>query len=334
MRENLRPFLVTLSLLFALSVEAQSPREIAKSAFQSSVFIEVADRNGIPMAFGSGFVVSPSLIVTNLHVIQGASSAKVNLVGSKTTFATSSVLAVDAVNDLALLSVAGLLAPSLLISDETPEVGDRVYVIGNPKGFQGTISDGLVSAFRNLENRKLIQISAPISPGSSGGPVLNEVGKVLGVTVLTFKDGQNLNFAIPSGALLALMKSKSSSVDMGSLKDPQQNKNRLSQAVEGIQLAHFTWAKNEGFDGDAWHLHYVLRNLTNTPVNHIRIVILLLDGRGAPVSSWENEAGMWSDKYGKPVSPHSAMTYAAGFSKFDKSLTKSIQYRVLSYLVE
>lgn len=330
MPSNLRPFLVTLSLLHVLALQAQTSREIAKSAFLSSVFIEVMDKHGKPLALGSGFVVSPSLIATNLHVIQGAATARVNLVGSKTIFASSTVKAVDPVNDLALLQVPGLLAPSLVLSPEAPEIGDRVYAVGNPKGLQGTLSDGLVSAFREFKTRKLIQISAPISPGSSGGPVLNEKGEVLGVAVGTIEDGQNLNFAIPSGALSDLMGRKSAPVEMNSLKIARENTNaRLTPAVEGIQIAHFTWGKNDGrYSVD--DLQFVIRNLTNTTIKEIKIVILLLDKQGAPVASWDNGSGL----FGMSISPHSAKSSSARFSVFEKSLTRSIQYRVLSYVAE
>lgn len=335
MPSNLRPFLVSLSLLHVLALEAQTSREIAKSAFLSSVFIEVMDRYGKPLALGSGFVVSPSLIATNLHVIQGAAKARVNLVGSKTIFSSSTVKAVDPVNDLALLQVPGLLAPSLVLSPETPEVGDRVYAVGNPKGLQGTLSDGLVSAFRDFKTRKLIQISAPISPGSSGGPVLNEKGEVLGMAVGTIEDGQNLNFAIPSGALSDLMVRKSAPVEMTSLKITRENKNaHLVHAVEGIQIAHFTWNKIHDWTTEDFDLQFVVRNLTNTPVKKILIVILLSDRQGAPVASCETEAGWGTNKYGESIFPHAAMSYSVRFSAFDKSLTKSIQYRVLSYVAE
>lgn len=77
------------------------------------------------------------------------------------------------------------------------EVGSKVYAIGNPRGLEGTISDGILSGKRENEGIEYLQITAPISPGNSGGPVLNEKGEVIGVSTFTFKNSQNLNFAMP-----------------------------------------------------------------------------------------------------------------------------------------
>ena len=77
--------------------------------------------------------------------------------------------------------------------------GQRVLVIGNPDGLEGTVSDGIISAFRS--GRSMIQITAPISPGSSGSPVLDETGQVIGMATLVSKEGQNLNFAISAEAI-------------------------------------------------------------------------------------------------------------------------------------
>ena len=81
--------------------------------------------------------------------------------------------------------------------------GEKVLVIGNPEGLRGTVSDGIISAFR--ENRSLIQITAPISPGSSGSPVLDETGQVIGMATLVEKEGQNLNFAISAEVISAIV---------------------------------------------------------------------------------------------------------------------------------
>jgi S1-C subfamily serine protease len=106
--------------------------------------------------------------------------------------------------DLAILKVTASNHPYLILGSRTDaREGQHVLVIGNPEGLSGTVSDGLIAAFRNrnpelpLSAWTLIQITAPLSPGSSGSPVLDENGRVLGVAVMIFKEGQNLNFAIP-----------------------------------------------------------------------------------------------------------------------------------------
>jgi len=84
-------------------------------------------------------------------------------------------------------------------------VGDEVFVVGNPYGLEGTLSQGIMSGLRSVGPDSLLQITAPISPGSSGGQVLNSQGEVIGVAVATLTDGQNLNFAIPVSYLKAFL---------------------------------------------------------------------------------------------------------------------------------
>ena len=99
--------------------------------------------------------------------------------------------------DLALLKFSATDVAYLELGSSAKAVeGQRVLVIGNPEGLQGTVSDGIISAFR--EDRNLIQITAPVSPGSSGSPVLDESGQVIGMATLVYREGQNLNFAISS----------------------------------------------------------------------------------------------------------------------------------------
>lgn len=109
----------------------------------------------------------------------------------------------DEKNDIALLRVVGAEAPSLPLGDsQKVAVGDEVYVAGNPEGLEGTFSEGIVSAIRGT---RLLQITAPISPGSSGGPVMNQRGEVIGFAAGGREKGQNLNFAIPVSFLSALI---------------------------------------------------------------------------------------------------------------------------------
>ena len=106
---------------------------------------------------------------------------------------------IDPENDLILLAVKDLDTPVIplnLDNDIPVYLGETVYAVGNPKGYEGTVSDGIISGIRDAS--KLIQMTAPISRGSSGGPVINSNGKVIGVSILSRSDGQNLNFAIPS----------------------------------------------------------------------------------------------------------------------------------------
>jgi hypothetical protein len=100
------------------------------------------------------------------------------------------------------------LRPLRMGSDTRMEVGDKVYVMGNPLGMSGTFSDGMVSGKRPLEGVAMLQISAPISPGSSGGPVMNERGEVIGVATMMVMGGQNLNMAVPAHYLQPMMETR------------------------------------------------------------------------------------------------------------------------------
>jgi len=180
----------------------------AKTVFKNaapSVFIVInVDAAGQASAFGSGFAVGKHLIATNFHVIRGAANARVFKPGSHEEIAVLGVRGCDSKRDLVLLQTTSELAP-LRLSANKAEVGDTVYAIGNPRGLEATLSSGLVSGLRESDDPKLYQITAPISHGSSGGPVLLEDGTVIGVAKASLESGQNLNFAIEVGHLRRLM---------------------------------------------------------------------------------------------------------------------------------
>jgi tetratricopeptide (TPR) repeat protein len=162
------------------------------------------NRKGKVLALGTGFFVGQGMIATSHHVISGASRLQVKILGQTAVQDVQRVLAVDAHNDLALLSVSEV-GPALRLGDsESVSVGDQIYVVGNPRGLEGTFSQGVVSGLRSHEGTRYLQITAPISPGSSGGPVLNSEGEVIGVALGSLRGGQNLNFAVPASYLMSL----------------------------------------------------------------------------------------------------------------------------------
>jgi len=161
--------------------------------------------------FGTGFVVgSDGRIATNLHVIFGSGDVMVRLADGH-EFKAQRVMAIDPQRDLAIIDIDAQNLPTARLgnSDEVA-AGDRVVAIGNPLGvLDYTVSDGLISSVRQVkEGIKVLQISAPISQGSSGGPLFNPYGEVIGVATLISEEGQNLNFGMPSNYLRPLMASK------------------------------------------------------------------------------------------------------------------------------
>ena len=186
----------------------QTPQQIAKSALTSTVLIVMEDANGQLLSTGSGFFVDRGIIATNLHVVEDVFSGYVKRVGIDKTYRIEGIVAMDSRQDLALIKVADVGSPALPLGKSNKvQVGEPVYVAGNPIGFlEGTFSNGIVSGVREFRvGSQRIQITAPISEGSSGGPVLNSKGEVIGVAVSTITAGQNLNFAIPSKYLSELL---------------------------------------------------------------------------------------------------------------------------------
>jgi len=209
---------------------ALSPEALYNRIAPSVVTVIVRDDDGKRIATGSGFAIDESQIskrygnvdfdkqfaesqtkkgsptqhayvLTNYHVIRPAVSADITLSSGEEGF-VSNVLAEDAETDLALLLVfAPLEQPikGIPFAAIDPSILATVYAIGSPKGFSGSASEGRVSGYRELaRGHRWLQTTAPISPGSSGGPLLSVDGKLVGVTTITIADAQNINFAIPA----------------------------------------------------------------------------------------------------------------------------------------
>jgi S1-C subfamily serine protease len=183
------------------SAKVLTPKDIAEAALPSVVFIKT------PTTIGTGFIVwKDGRIATNLHVLAGARDAVITLHDGK-EYKDVDVLAADPAHDLVVLRIRAQGLTALALGDsKLVKPGEHVVAIGHPLGLGNTVSDGLVSAVRDLDPAlSLLQISAPISPGSSGGPLFNERGEVIGVTTKYVTQGQNLNFAVPVAYLKPML---------------------------------------------------------------------------------------------------------------------------------
>ena len=205
-------FIVSVLLLaFTLCAsDAQTAQQIWEKAAASTVLLEMKDASGSSAGQGSGFFVGSGLIATNFHVIQKASQGNAKLVHDQRRFEIEGYTAIDPEHDLAILKVANHIIPALpLGNSDTVEISETVYTVGNPRGLEGTFSQGHISNIHPegtpRVHGKVLQFNAPISRGSSGGAILNSAGEVIGIVAETRDDGQNLNFAIPVNALKALM---------------------------------------------------------------------------------------------------------------------------------
>ena len=172
---------------------------------------------------GTGFIVAASgVIATNLHVVAGANDIRVKLLDGS-IYPVVRIIGVDPKRDLVLLSIdAKAPLPILALGDSNAvSAGDPVVAIGNPLGvFDYTVSDGLISSVR-VESPELtvLQISAPISPGSSGGPLFNPFGEVIGIATAIVMGGQDINFGIPTNYLQPLLASKQAPISIAQFVD-------------------------------------------------------------------------------------------------------------------
>lgn len=173
----------------------------------SAVFSLITyDKEGKAFSSGSGvFLSSDGEAVTNWHVLDGAASAKITTIDGK-TYAVSGVYDYDAENDLARIQIQGSGFTAMQADySGTLITGSTVYAIGNPMGLENSISAGIISSARRVVNGvTFIQVTTPISSGSSGGALINEKGELIGITSATVSNGQNLNLAIPISALTPL----------------------------------------------------------------------------------------------------------------------------------
>jgi hypothetical protein len=181
--------------------QVQDPTMIYKNAAPAVVLVENIDPSGKVKWSGTGFfVTSDGKLITNYHVIDHAQRLRVRRTDG-TAEDVVLIFTADKKNDLALLKFETTGVPYLpLACDRKPEIGATVFTIGNPLGMlENTFSEGIVSGFRDVGGRDLLQTSAPISHGNSGGPLLDKEGAVVGITTATIGEGQNLNFAVPVG---------------------------------------------------------------------------------------------------------------------------------------
>lgn len=167
---------------------------LVKQVLPSVVTILARRGEDSKLSGGSGFVVAPERIATNWHVITGADQVTVVTPAGKHLAATE--FSANGAHDLAILTVPGLDLPALpLGSSEVLAAGQSVVAAGAPLGLTATVSEGIVSAQREVDGVRVIQNTAPISPGSSGGPLLDRQGQVVGYNSFYLEGGQNINFA-------------------------------------------------------------------------------------------------------------------------------------------
>jgi S1-C subfamily serine protease len=178
------------------ALTTKDPKEIFEQVSPAIVYITTKTLTAEEY-LGSGFIVDKNgIIVTNLHVLQGAQEVSVRLKDG-TVYPVTGFTYYDAQRDLCIFKINATNLPTIPLGDSKAlKVGEKLYCIGNPLGLKYSFSDGLLSGIRDLNNIKYLQFTAPISPGNSGGPLINPQGEAIGMVTFLMEKGQNLNFGL------------------------------------------------------------------------------------------------------------------------------------------
>jgi len=285
---------ILLLLLVPTLLLSQNAKEIAKKCMTSTVSLVMEDNFKQPLSLGSGFIVDNGKVITNLHVIEDAKYGYVTISGESKKHKIEGYLAVDKSNDLALLSVPTLIGTSIEINGNNPEIGEKIYAIGNPKGLSGTISEGIISGIRTFDNEELIQITAPISPGSSGGPVINNNGQLIGVSVGTLEAGQNLNFAIPTKYVSKLIQLSNTQITKLNIKSvaKKSSESNLGKGIKtGIEIINLEWKTTDyGMGIKETNLEgFSIKNNLPNEVSKVKLLFILRNAQNVPIDAEDYE---------------------------------------------
>jgi len=279
-----------LALSTAIAVAGQTAVNIARQYAGSVVTILTEDAYHQSLALGSGFLVGNGKVVTNYHVVEGAKYATV-VTASGGKYPIDGAFAHSALHDLAVLSAPGLNGSVILSSDST-QVGERIYAIGSPEGLSNSLSEGIVSGKRTMNGARLIQITAAISPGSSGGPVINERGSVIGVAVGAISSGQNLNFAIPVAMIHPLLTGSTVSPLSALLArkvGPSSGTSSITSEAVSVSELDFSapyWVVSpSGADVVGGHELKGISLINNTAavVRKVKLIFILYNAKGVPL---------------------------------------------------
>lgn len=187
-----------------LHTQTLTAGQIYKKITDAVVVIHAFDCNNELNKQGSGVVINDKgYVVTNYHVLEGCE--RLEILHNKEVVPYVDIIGIDVEKDILILKIDAKMFPAIKIGNtKSLKIGQRIYALGSPLGFENTISEGIISGLRSDEvsGRNLIQITASISSGSSGGAVVNDKGELIGISTLTAKEGQNLNFAIPINDVL------------------------------------------------------------------------------------------------------------------------------------
>lgn len=182
---------------------AMSPEKIYETVLPSTVTLDVENAAGQHFVGSAFLAVGEGLAVTAWHVVHDARRVEARFADHRRV-AVAGLVDRNEELDLALIKLETEARPRITLSPRTPRIGSRIYVVGAPRGLDFSISEGLISQIRSVDKVRYYQVSCPISPGDSGGPVLNERGEVVGVMSWRKTNAQNVSFAVPSAEVARL----------------------------------------------------------------------------------------------------------------------------------
>ncbi|MBR1592435.1 MAG: serine protease [Ruminococcus sp.] len=201
------PYVRNTSVAPTVQRREKSYEELAALA-ESVVMIEVLNSKGEPVSAGSGIMIGrDGYILTNCHVVSDGHIYAVRIENDNEVYLTNELIKYNTTTDLAVIRIKRSLSPVKVYSDAKPLVrGQKVIAIGSPLGLFNSVSDGIISGFREIRNVDMIQFTAPISHGSSGGAVFNTYGELIGISTAGIDKGQNINLAVGYKSIILFAK--------------------------------------------------------------------------------------------------------------------------------
>jgi S1-C subfamily serine protease len=328
---------LTTLLPVALPVAAQEHEpiaaKIARENLPSVVTLIALDEREQPLALGSGFFITrDGVLVTNAHVVSGAARVLVRWRGQSGV--ALKILNFATRYDLVTVQTSFTSTPPVLLADsDTAAAGQDIIVLGSPQGLEGTVSSGIIGGLRTIGGVRYLQITAPISPGSSGGPVFNTQGRVIGISTATSAKGQNLNFALPANLLrdvppatIAFAAAKPTPFDL-------RDGDRLKDLVFFNNIIEEFGVFAEGSTLTA--LTASLQNRTSDTISDVRVLVVVKSPRGEVLDFHLRDfrgtvipPGL-AKQVAIPISTRGFRTWGTGFD-YDRG---SYEIRLLDYRV-
>lgn len=233
--------LLTVASVVKADGDDLSASKVFEVAAPSIVVVEAHNKNGAIVARGSGVVIAKGVVVSNCHVFTKADTAVVRY---REANYPAALQYGDMAHDLCSFTVNGLSAPPVRMSS-TPslKVGESAFAIGAPEGLELTLSGGLISSLRKLPDGVVIQMTTPISPGSSGGGLFDAQARLIGITSYYMKEGQQLNFALPVEWINELPRRGGSAKEKMTLDSRPASPE--SQSSQAMQVAHQAMAAGD-----------------------------------------------------------------------------------------